>query len=108
GAAALSAFVPGFDPDDPTAGYVPESDIPSADTDPAEVNRWWKSLTWDQQQYLIHHYPELIGNLDGIPIMARDQANRAHLAQAMRDAEERRQHLLRFIATGYAGSHPGI
>lgn len=44
------------------------------------VHDWWTSLRADQQQALIAAHPELIGNTDGIPTAARDEANRICLA----------------------------
>ncbi|WP_280695741.1 alpha/beta hydrolase [Kitasatospora sp. GP82] len=49
--------------------------MPKPDASPAAVNSWWKGLTPDEQQRLIKTHPELIGNCNGIPSLARDQAN---------------------------------
>ncbi|MER5636350.1 alpha/beta hydrolase [Kitasatospora sp. NPDC002227] len=50
--------------------------MPKSDASPAAVSAWWKSLTPDEQQRLIRSHPDLLGNRDGIPSAARDQANR--------------------------------
>jgi hypothetical protein len=55
--------------------------IPGPKTSPAEVNKWWDSLTPQQQESLLFMHGDRIGNLDGIPADVRDRANRALLAQ---------------------------
>ncbi len=90
-ALALARLVPGYDPTTLKAGNVPE--IPPPGTDPKRVNAWWDSLTPAQQQYLIHHDPDRIGRLDGVPVMYRDQANRARLAREHERAETRKRQI---------------
>lgn len=51
-------------------------------------NDWWTSLSEKEQQFIIKHHPEWIGNLNGIPMAARDQANRKRLAEMKRKTEE--------------------
>lgn len=46
----------------------------------ADITAWWNALTPAQQDALTATHPALIGNADGIPIAARDRANRLHLA----------------------------
>ncbi len=41
--------------------------------------QWWASLSRDQQQALINTYSREIGNAEGIPPMARDEANQRML-----------------------------
>ncbi|MEU9073981.1 alpha/beta hydrolase [Kitasatospora sp. NPDC004745] len=53
---------------------------PPAGAAPTDVNSWWKGLTPDEQQRLIHAHPDLLGMRDGIPATARDQANQLNLA----------------------------
>ncbi|MFJ1757557.1 alpha/beta hydrolase [Kitasatospora sp. NPDC088134] len=53
--------------------------IPGKNASPTEVNAWWKALPPEEQQRLIQHHPEEIGNRDGIPSPARDRANRINL-----------------------------
>ncbi|MFG2825376.1 alpha/beta hydrolase [Kitasatospora sp. NPDC048365] len=50
-------------------------------TSPEQVKAWWNGLTPEEQHELIHNKPEQIGNLDGIPATARDEANRLTLTQ---------------------------
>ncbi|RPK94504.1 MULTISPECIES: alpha/beta hydrolase [Streptomyces] len=46
---------------------------------PAERKAWWDGLSPEERQRYIELVPELIGNLDGIPVLARDAANRRNL-----------------------------
>lgn len=54
------------------------ADIPD-DKTPAERKAWWDQLTQEQREELLTVYPDVIGNLDGIPSTVRDQANRDNL-----------------------------
>lgn len=54
--------------------------VPARGTDPRTVNQWWQGLTGPQREALLLEHPELIGNLDGIPAVDRDRANRVVLA----------------------------
>ncbi|MDT5277717.1 MAG: hypothetical protein QOG95_4649, partial [Mycobacterium sp.] len=49
--------------------------IPPPGTNPEDVHKWWTSLTPEQRQQLIAQRPEEIGNLNGVPISARSNAN---------------------------------
>ncbi|MBC9714575.1 hypothetical protein H9Y04_18625 [Streptomyces sp. TRM66268-LWL] len=55
-----------------------ESQVP-VDKSPAERKAWWDGLSPAQRDEFLALAPEVIGNLDGIPATARDEANRAHL-----------------------------
>ncbi|MFE6054441.1 alpha/beta hydrolase [Kitasatospora sp. NPDC056446] len=59
--------------------------IPAAGTDPNSVKTWWNGLTDAQQQRMILNHPDQLGNLDGIPAAARDQANRTNLKNLIQD-----------------------
>ncbi|APU41930.1 alpha/beta hydrolase [Streptomyces sp. TN58] len=52
---------------------IPES------SSPADRSSWWKGLTEDQRAELMATYPDVIGNLDGIPADVRHQANQDNL-----------------------------
>ncbi|WP_155859320.1 alpha/beta hydrolase [Cellulomonas sp. KRMCY2] len=54
-------------------------DIPAADAHPRFVAAWWTSLSATARALLIARHPERIGNLDGVPVAARDRANRSVL-----------------------------
>lgn len=61
--------------------------------------RWWSGLSVDQRDALIKTYPRQIGNSEGIPPVARDQANRTALRNA-------REHLLGKVDRGEKLSKP--
>lgn len=50
--------------------------VPPPQTKPEDVKKWWESLTSEQKDRVLHDYPDQIGNLNGIPVAARDIANR--------------------------------
>jgi hypothetical protein len=58
---------------------------PPGGASPREVNAWWDSLTPEQQQAVIAAAPGSIGNLDGIPAGARDEANTVALDRDLAD-----------------------
>lgn len=66
-----------------TDGYDPnilqpvdaDNQIPPPSTNPEDVHRWWTSLTPQQRQRFIAEHPDQIGNLNGVPILARNDAN---------------------------------
>jgi hypothetical protein len=90
---ALRELVPGHDPLSPGRGRLSAGEIPQPGSPPRRVNRWWQGLTPSQRRYVIHAYPGRIGNLDGIPVIARDEANRMSLVRARDDAEADRRRL---------------
>ncbi len=55
---------------------------------PAEVANWWSQADSPVQDKLIAITPEVVGNLDGIPFAARDQANRIHLTATIEALEQ--------------------
>ncbi|MFJ5274972.1 alpha/beta hydrolase [Streptomyces sp. NPDC088358] len=59
------------------ADYLTD-DIP-LDKAPAARKEWWDHLTQEQREEYLAAYPNVIGNLDGIPAMVRDEANRENL-----------------------------
>ncbi|MGP3638408.1 alpha/beta hydrolase, partial [Streptomyces sp. 24-1644] len=58
-------------------GYLKDK-IP-LDATPAERGAWWAGLTQEQREECLAVYPDQIGNLDGIPALVRDTANRDNL-----------------------------
>ncbi|MFB8142088.1 alpha/beta hydrolase [Streptomyces parvus] len=46
---------------------------------PAQRKAWWDGLSPEERERYIELVPERIGNLDGIPVLARDAANRRNL-----------------------------
>ena len=65
---------------------------PPAGADPGSVSRWWARLTPAERRWLVLHEPARVGRLDGVPVTARDQANRLLLAEQREAllAQERR------------------
>jgi len=57
---------------------------PEGATD-TEVNKWWDGLSKEEQDRVIAERPDWIGNLDGVPGFARDQANKNRLARIRND-----------------------
>ena len=64
---------------------VTASDLPPASFSSSQVNQWWNGLSLADQQYLIKAQPARIGPLNGIPSVARDEANRALLKSDITD-----------------------
>ncbi|MFF8773211.1 alpha/beta hydrolase [Kitasatospora sp. NPDC015120] len=75
------------------AAETARDNIPATGTDPNSVKQWWNGLTEAQQQKFIEAHPDRIGNLDGIPSVARDRANRITLQQAKQDLQSQLDHL---------------
>jgi pimeloyl-ACP methyl ester carboxylesterase len=61
-------------------GDQPKDDqvrIPPPWTSAEDVNKWWKSLSDEQRARLIAQHPRELGNLNGVPVAARSQVNKA-------------------------------
>ncbi|WP_210438931.1 alpha/beta hydrolase [Nocardioides xinjiangensis] len=52
---------------------------PGSGASPEQVRRWWEGLSEAEREAVIAAYPERIGQGDGLPADARDQANRVML-----------------------------
>lgn len=61
------------------AGAYLKDAIPR-DASPAARRDWWAGLTQEQREEYLAVYPDQIGNLDGIPTLVRDAANRDNLS----------------------------
>ncbi|MFF1915678.1 alpha/beta hydrolase [Streptomyces sp. NPDC058239] len=72
---------------DAARGYLKDG-IPR-DASPAERKAWWTGLTDEQREEYLAVYPDQIGNLDGIPAVVRDAANRDNLQLLMGKLEGR-------------------
>ncbi|MFI1392893.1 alpha/beta hydrolase [Streptomyces griseoaurantiacus] len=64
------------------ADDVLKENIPT-DRPQAERKEWWDNLSDAERVEYLAVYPDVIGNLDGIPAVARDEANRLYLPQLM-------------------------
>ena len=49
------------------------------DKSPADRKEWWDSLSDEERAEYRAAFPEVIGNLDGIPVVVRDEVNRENL-----------------------------
>ncbi|MFC5215122.1 alpha/beta hydrolase [Streptomyces coerulescens] len=49
------------------------------DKSPADRKEWWDGLSDEERDEYKRAFPEIIGNLDGIPAAVRDEANRENL-----------------------------
>lgn len=63
--------------------------LPEPGTPPAQVAAWWASLSAGAQARLIADDPSQVGALDGVPMAARDRANRLVLARELAGCEQR-------------------
>lgn len=53
--------------------------IPGSSANPTTVNAWWNAQSSSEQHYLVTQCPDLIGSLNGVPAVARNQANQIKL-----------------------------
>jgi len=69
--------------DAPESPAKPEApiQIPRPGTSAEDVHTWWTSLTSEERQRLIAEQPDQIGNLNGVPVGARSDANVAVMMQ---------------------------
>lgn len=51
----------------------------------AVVAQWWAGLGAREQDTLVAHAPSIVGNLEGVPYVVRDRANRSTLATGLAD-----------------------
>lgn len=63
--------------------------MPEPGTPPAQVAAWWASLSAAAQARLIASDPSRVGALNGVPMAARDRANRLVLARELAVSEQR-------------------
>ncbi|MBW3590514.1 MAG: peptidoglycan DD-metalloendopeptidase family protein, partial [Actinobacteria bacterium] len=64
-----------------------------ADRQAAETADWWESLSPAEQERLIKEKPQDLGDRVGVPIEARDRANREALAKRIEFLEERQERM---------------
>ncbi|MFF4176301.1 alpha/beta hydrolase [Streptomyces sp. NPDC001750] len=74
-----------------------DSGIPQSKA-PSENKVWWDDLSDEQRQEYLEIAPDLVGSLDGVPAVARDEANRNYLpvlidSLAGQDSDEARTKL---------------
>ncbi|WP_435207121.1 alpha/beta hydrolase [Micromonospora sp. bgisy143] len=73
---------------------------PAAGASPPVVRAWWSGLTPPQRRWLVGHEPALVGGLDGVPVAARDQANRLLLGARREELLAERRRLLARVPPG--------
>lgn len=61
------------------SGGPDANQIPERGTDPAQIRAWWNRLDPTAREAYLTAYPQRMGWLDGLPVEARHQANRATL-----------------------------
>lgn len=59
--------------------------LPPAGASEQQVASWWSQQSDANKQWLIEHYPEKIGNLNGVDGASRNKANRIVLDQKLAD-----------------------
>jgi len=72
---------------------------PAKNADPKAVTAWWNSLTEQQKQAYAKQYPQDVGNVDGVPVLYRDMANRGRLAGEISRVETQLRDARAFGAT---------
>jgi Alpha/beta hydrolase len=65
----------------------PGPPLPQPGTKPADVKKWWDSLSNEQRQELMRTHAAEIGNLDGIPAAVRERVNAARLPEEIAKAQ---------------------
>ncbi|MFV0136225.1 alpha/beta hydrolase [Streptomyces sp. HMX87] len=70
-------------------GRIGGRDLPDAQAAPARLARFFASLTEGQRAQLARRYPLAVGNMNGVPVRLRYQANRLALGEAR--SEERKR-----------------
>ncbi len=83
----------GYDPTAIQAADAPDSppkpiQLPPPGTSAEDVNRWWNTLSPEQQKQLIAGHPAGLGNLDGIPAEERGQVNLAVMNDDLHRVED--------------------
>lgn len=86
--AELAAAINMADGKMPIPETKPTPPLPPASTKPEDVKKWWDSLTPEQQQAELRDNPEFVGNLNGIPVDARNDANQRVMRTDIENIEE--------------------
>ena len=71
---------------------------------PSDNATWWRSLSPQQQQQAIKNHPDWVGNRDGVPFTARDEANRALIGVDRAHLVAERERLEADLAANWSGS----
>ncbi|MGV4984660.1 alpha/beta hydrolase [Streptomyces sp. NRAIS4] len=73
--------------------------LPDPEAAPAQLSRFFASVSPEDQARLAHRYPLAVGNMNGAPVTLRYQANRIALEQ-QRKVEKKRMHDSRLSTAG--------
>lgn len=65
-----------------------QTGLPSPETGPEGVNRWWKSLSQGEKDRLIAEHPPELGNLNGVPVEARNRVNLTVMSDDLHRVED--------------------
>ncbi|MEU6774174.1 alpha/beta hydrolase [Streptomyces sp. NPDC046759] len=60
------------------------------DKSPADITKWWDSLSDEERDEYKRAFPEAIGSLDGIPAVVRDEVNRENIQMLIAKLEGQR------------------
>lgn len=79
-----------------TDGYDPDilrqvdadTKIPPPNTGPQDVHKWWTALSEEERQRLIAEHPKDLGNLNGVPVGARSDVNKAVMSDDLHRVED--------------------
>lgn len=74
---------------------------------PRQNAAWWDRLTELQQEYVLEHHPDMVGNLDGVPFGVRDEANRQLVEQRREELEGQMEELQRDLEAAERSGSPG-
>lgn len=86
--AELAAAINMADGRSPIPDAVRPPPPPPETTKPEDVNKWWNSLSPEQQQAELRDNPEFVGNLNGVPVLARNDANLRVMRTDIENIEE--------------------
>ncbi|MEQ4204493.1 alpha/beta hydrolase [Actinopolymorpha sp. B9G3] len=83
-------------------GWLSTVEPPPGKGSPGDNAGWWDTLSADEKNWIIANRPDWIGNRDGIPFTARDQANRRTLAWEKQRLLAERNRLSQYARTQHA------
>lgn len=73
------------------------------DKSPADRKEWWDGLSNEERKEYKTAFPEVIGNLDGIPAVVRDEVNRENIQMLIAQLEGRHDDTSREQLAGMKG-----
>ncbi|MCX4576595.1 alpha/beta hydrolase family protein [Streptomyces sp. NBC_01571] len=73
------------------------------DKSPTDRKEWWDNLSDEERAEYKAAFPEIIGNLDGIPAVVRDEANRGNIQLLIAELEARHDEAFKDKLDGLKG-----